>query len=353
MIDYIIVGAGLSGIAVAEELLKAGKKIKVYENHSQASSTVAGGIYNPVILKRFTLAWKADEQLEIALPFYKELEEKLNISIVQPMPIYRRFNSIEEQNNWFEATDKPSTGKFLDPNLVSSINSCIPSDHSFGKVNHTGIINTELLLSHFRHYLLSFKGIEKEEFEHDLLHIREEGCEYKGIHAKGIIFCEGYGMKKNPFFNCLPLHGNKGEYIIIKAEKLKLEVAVKSSVFILPLGNDHYKVGATYDNKDTSAQPTENSKEYLLDKLKAFLKCDFEVVNQVAGIRPATPDRKPLVGEHPNYKNVYCCNGFGSRGVLIAPTIAKQLVKNLLEAEILPDEININRYQSYFPSLSS
>jgi len=353
MIDYIIVGAGLSGIAVAQELLKAGKKIKVYENHSQASSTVAGGIYNPVILKRFTLAWNADKQLEIAIPFYKELEEKLNISLVAEMPIYRRFNSIEEQNNWFEAADKPSISKFLDPKLVPSINPCIPSDHSFGKVNHTGIINTELLLTYFRHYLQTFGALEAEEFQHDILHLREDGCEYKGVHAKAVIFCEGYGMKGNPYFNCLPLHGNKGEYIIIKAEDLKLEVAVKSSVFILPLGNDHYKVGATYDNKDTSPQPTDSSKEYLLKKLEAFLKCDFKVVNQVAGIRPATPDRKPLVGKHPEYSNIYCCNGFGSRGVLIAPTIAKQLVGNLINDESIPEEINISRYHSFFPSLSS
>lgn len=353
MIDYIIVGAGLSGIAVAEELLNAGKKIKVYENHSQKSSVVAGGIFNPVILKRFTLAWNADKQLEVALPFYKELEEKLNVSIIKEMPIYRRFNSVEEQNNWFEATDKPSLSKFLDPKLVSSINSSIPSDHSFGKVNHTGVINTELLINHFSNYIRSFGALESEEFEHDLLHFRTGGVEYKGIHAKAVIFCEGYGMKDNPFFNCLPLHGNKGEYIIIKAEDLKMEVAVKSSVFILPIGNDHYKVGATYDNNDHTSEPKEASKEYLLKKLDAFLKCDYTLVDQVAGIRPATPDRKPMVGNHPDHATIYCCNGFGSRGVLIAPTIAKELVGHLLNNTDISEEVNISRYYNYFPSLSS
>ena len=72
MLDYIVVGSGLSGITVAENLLSRGKKILVFDDNSQASSTVAGGIYNPVILKRFTLAWNANEHIEKALPFYRE-----------------------------------------------------------------------------------------------------------------------------------------------------------------------------------------------------------------------------------------------------------------------------------------
>ncbi len=46
----------------------------VYEDNSQNSSIVAGGMYNPVILKRFTPVWNAVEQLKVALPFYKTLE---------------------------------------------------------------------------------------------------------------------------------------------------------------------------------------------------------------------------------------------------------------------------------------
>ena len=54
-------------------------------------------------------------------------------------------------------------------------------------------------------------------------------------------------MMQNPFFNKLPLVGNKGEYLIIYAEDLQLQEAFKSSIFIIPIGNNLYKVGATYD----------------------------------------------------------------------------------------------------------
>jgi glycine/D-amino acid oxidase-like deaminating enzyme len=348
MTDYIVVGAGLSGIAVSEELLKMGKTIKVFENHSQSSSTVAGGVFNPIILKRFTLAWQANEQMLLALPFYKGLENKLKTELVHKLPIYRKFNSVEEQNNWFTAMDKPFISLFLDPDLVPSINANIPSEFSFGRVKKTGTINTKLLLEKYKEYLEQLNAFETTDFEYDHLQLHENGCNYKGIQAGRIIFCDGFGLTKNPYFNYLPLRGNKGEYLIIKAGNLDLDVAVKSSVFILPLGNDLYKVGATYDNEDKTETPTPGAKDKLLNQLSKIITCEFEVIDQVAGIRPATSDRKPLAGQHPKYGQMYCCNGFGSRGVLIAPTVAKQLVSFIEKGTALPIDIDIRRFDKKF-----
>ena len=75
-VDYIIVGLGLAGLAFVEYLKEEGKTFIVYEDSSQTSSLVAGGTYNPVILKRYTQVWNAHEQLQVALPFYKKLEDK-------------------------------------------------------------------------------------------------------------------------------------------------------------------------------------------------------------------------------------------------------------------------------------
>lgn len=337
-------------MAVAEELLKRGKSIKVFDNRSLSSSRVAGGIYNPVILKRFTLARQADEQLATALPFYRELEEKLEISVVKELPVFRKFYSVEEQNNWFSAMDKASVAPFLDAKLVPHINPCIPSEFSFGRVRHTGTIDTALLLDRYWGYLAETGSFSEEKFDYTALQVLDNGCNYKNLQAKRIIFCDGFGLNQNPFFQYLPLRGNKGEYIIISSENLKLEVAVKSSVFILPLGNDLYKVGATYNHKDNTAHPTAEAKEYLLEKLAKIITCEFEVVDQIAGIRPATIDRMPLVGQHPKYANLYCCNGFGSRGVLIGPTVAGDLVEFIEDDQPLSPEIDIRRFEDKYYS---
>ena len=133
--------------------------------------------------------------------------------------------------------------------------------------------------------------------------------------------------------------------LTIKAPDLKMSFILKSSVFIVPLGNDLYWIGATYEREDKTHSITSEAKNELITKLKTIINCDFEVVHQVAGIRPTTKDRRPLVGFHPDYKNVCVLNGLGTRGVMIAPYAAEQLF-NCIEHQIdLDKELNINRFK--------
>lgn len=344
MLDYIVVGLGLSGLAITSRLEERNKSYKVYENLSQKSSLVAGGIFNPVILKRFTLAWNGDEQLNVALPFYRQFEQKYNVKITHFWDIYRRFHSAEEQNNWFDAADKPRLDRFLDTQLVKEINPHITADFSYGRVSNTGNIDTEILLNAYRDDLKERTLLEYEKFDYDQLTIETDYVKYKGVEAKNVIFCDGFGLKRNPFFNYLPLHGNKGEYITIFSEELKLDKAVKSSIFIMPMGNDLYKVGATYNNTDKSPEPTEDARKKLISEVDKILTCKYEVIDQVAGIRPSTADRKPLVGRHPKMANIYCCNGFGSRGVLIAPSVSKELIEYIEDNKELSPEVDLKRF---------
>ena len=152
----------------------------------------------------------------------------------------------------------------------------------------------------------------------------------------------------NPYFNYLPLQGSKGELITIKAPKLKITDIVKSGVFIIPLGDGLYRVGATYERSDKSNSPTKAAKKELLNKLHSFLKCEYEIIQHVAGVRPTVADRRPLVGSHPEHKNLTVLNGFGSRGVLIAPTVSRQLYEHIEKGETLPTEIDIARFSKRY-----
>nr|WP_072989875.1 FAD-dependent oxidoreductase [Pseudozobellia thermophila] len=345
MLDYLIVGLGLAGISFAERLDGADKTFKVVSDRSQTSSRVAGGLYNPVILKRFTLAWKADVQLQGAKPFYAALEAKLG-SLDHPFPVYRRLSSIEEQNMWFEASDKMGLGKFLSPTIHPNTHSNIDAPLGFGEVLHTGRIDTNKLVDGYTDRLAENDRLLAETFDYAKLHINERFVEYKGIRAGKIVFAEGFGMKGNPFFNYLPLNGSKGEYLVVKAVDLKIDFALKSSVFVIPLGNDLYQVGANYEWRDKTNEPTQRTKEALEQKLGALISCDYEVVGQLAGVRPTVSDRRPLVGRHPEHKNLYVLNGFGSRGVLIAPYASRQLLDFIEEGIALDAEMDIRRFDN-------
>ncbi|MGA0155429.1 MAG: NAD(P)/FAD-dependent oxidoreductase, partial [Flavobacteriaceae bacterium] len=167
---------------------------------------------------------------------------------------------------------------------------------------------------------------------------------YQQFEADRVIFAEGFGLKQNPFFNFLPLQGSKGELLTIYAPELDLQPVLKSTVFIIPLGDHYYRVGATYDNHRLNNLPTEEARSYLLERLRKFLKVDFEVVSHVAGVRPSVSDRKPLVGRHPQHAQLSVLNGFGSRGVMIAPFAAQALYRNLFEGVALDLELDIRRF---------
>ena len=344
MVDYLIVGLGLAGISFCEVLERNNKSFMVISDDSQTSSAVAGGLYNPVTLKRFTLAWKAKEQLDLAIPFYTELEKKLKVQLDYKIPILRRFASINEQNLWFEASDKPNLSRFIAPKILSNHNPNIEASHGYGEVLHTGRIDTSALVSHYKRYLTEQNLILQESFDFETLELQKGNLEYGGLKAKKIVFATGFGLKANPYFNYLPLNGTKGELLTIKAPALKEEMVIKSSVFIIPMGNDLYRVGATYKWKDKSNTPTEECKQELLQKLDTFLKCPYEVIDHVAGIRPTVSDRKPLVGRHPKHENVFLLNGLGSRGVMIAPMASQQLFAFIENNVAMEPEMDLSRF---------
>jgi len=343
-VDYIIVGFGLAGLAFAETLEKHDKSFVVFEDNSQNASIVAGGMYNPVILKRFTPVWDAIDQLRIALPFYKGLEKKLDVKLDYPIDIYRIFSSIEEQNNWFNACDKPFFAKYMIPEVRKNSNEAINAPFGFGKITNTGKIDTKVLLDKYKDYLANKGAIHFEQFDYSLAALDNQTVFYKDYVAKCIVFCEGFGVKRNPYFKDIPLREAKGELLTIHAPELRIDFLLKSSVFIMPLGNDHYKVGATFNWTDKTLLPTEDGKNELLTKLKRIITTDFEVVEHVAGIRPTVKDRRPILGKHPQYEQLAILNGLGTRGVLLAPKMATKLFDHLDNNADLDKEIDIARF---------
>ena len=326
MLDYLIVGSGLAGISFAEIALKNYKSILVLANKSQVSSRVAGGLYNPVILKRFSEVWNAQEQLVLMEDFYNDIEAKLKTKFNFKLPILRKFFSIEEQNNWFAASDKRNLAPFLSTNIISKKYKSIDSPYDYGEVLHTGYVDTALLLDKYKEYLQENNLLLEEFFDSIYIEFFDYGIQYKNIQARHIIFAEGFGLHKNPFFNYLPLDGTKGELFIIKAPDLNLDVIVNTSVFILPLGNNLFKVGATYNWQDKTDSPTEEGKQELLERIREIITCDFEIVEHFGGVRPTVKDRRPLIGTHHERKSLHILNGLGTRGVMLGPAMAKALL---------------------------
>lgn len=342
-VDYIVVGLGIAGLCICEQFEKHNKTFVVFDHAQNGSTIVSGGVFNPVILKRFTISWNAKEHICTSLPFYNSLSEKLGLEIYNELPILRILTNVEEQNNWAVASDKIELSPFLSSEVIPNSNKKIIAPFGFGKVKSTGRIFPSVLLQAYSDYLQKKNKLISEEFDYSEISSEENGITYKGISAKKIIFAEGIAARKNPFFPKHFLIPNKGEFITVKAPNLKLDVLLKGPVYIIPLGDDLYKVGATYDLGDEGYSVTEHAKKVIIRKLNKMISCDFEVVSQEAGIRPTTRNRRPLMGNLPENENQIYFNGLGTHGILDGPFLSKLLYDYLESGKELPQEINIRR----------
>jgi glycine/D-amino acid oxidase-like deaminating enzyme len=103
-------------------------------------------------------------------------------------------------------------------------------------------------------------------------------------------------------------------------------------------------VGATYEWKNLTDDPTPEGLIELETKLRMLITSAFKVINHEAGIRPSVIDRRPVIGSHPTFKNIHLFNGFGTKAVMLAPYYANQFVNQFQQKENLDDEVNVSRF---------
>lgn len=350
-VDYILVGLGIAGLCFAETLLQQGKTFLVIEDGEKGATTTSGGVLNPTVLKRFTAAWNAQQFFDKAIPFYDAIAERLEKQVLNPIGIQRIINSIEEQNDWVVASDKKELTAFLSSEIQKNTNPSVKAGLGLGNVKGGALLHPAELIERYRAYLQQNKLLVSENFDYDSLETAETTNTYKKYTAEQIVFAQGAKVRENPFFNLSVspegsrvFVGNKGEYVIFKAPNLQLTTILKGPVMIIPLGNDLYKVGASYGRDDFSEGTTNKAKEEIVSKLKKMISCNFEVVDQVSGIRPTVKDRKPLLGNFLDHPKLYFLSGLGTRGLSMAPLLSEWLYDYIEKNEELPREVDLKRF---------
>ena len=145
-------------------------------------------------------------------------------------------------------------------------------------------------------------------------------------------------------FDRKPFRPVKVEILHIQPEALPRFI-FNRQIFIIPWTDGTCRVGATYDWNYSNTIPSEKAKIYLQEKLNRFFLVNYRISGHVAGIRPATLDRRPVLGLLPELPAVGIFNGFGSKGVSLAPYFAGMFVDNLLYKTELDKEVDIKRFK--------
>ncbi len=333
---YNVIGFGLSGAVISWQLYFNEIDFKVFDTCENHSTRTAAGLVNPMVFKRLTKSWKADDFLPFASKFYKKIEEVLGQSLLSNRPILRIISTIEEENNWSSKCGDERFDTYI--NQIENIQiKGIDTPHGVGRVNTIGNLNTK-----------QFLDLSKEFFKQQGVQFVDKAFDYYEVNDADVyVFCEGFEVRNNFFFNYLPMKPTQGETLTIKTSDLDFEEILNKNMFVLPLGDGLFKVGATY-NWELTETDVLVGKQELVEKLAAFADFEYEIIDHESGIRPTVMDRRPLIGAHPENKNLFIFNGMGTKGVMIAPFYADQFIDYLGEKTELDSEVDIKRYQKYY-----
>lgn len=344
-VDYIIVGQGLAGSCLALQLMREHKRIVVIDHYDEHSATqVAAGLFNPITGRIMTKTWKADVLFPYLHDFYREAENLTGKKFFHPMPLYRPFLSIEEQNEWMGKSAHSGLEKYIDEVHTTEIYPGLVQN-TFGglTLKQAGWLDTTAFTLAVRQYISDKEILLDAAFDYNKLELANGEVSYLNYRAGKIIFCEGVKALNGKLFSWLPIRALKGETLTIDTN-VTVNAIFNRGVFVVP---GTWKVGATYQPNDLQPNVTDAARGELLAKLDELITFPYRVITQNWGIRPTTPDRRPILGPHPEYPQAIVFNGLGTKGVSLAPHFSGVLAAWLENKGSINKEVDIERYKHY------
>lgn len=333
--DFIIAGQGLAGSLLAWFLLKRNKKVLVIDDDFPSSSSrVAAGIIHPITGRRLVKTWNADVLIPFASDCYLQIEKESASRFFFVTPILEIFTSTHHRNEWMtrsmEEDVKNYAGKIFHPDeLPPEINAPLGGI----LINNTGWLDVKAFLNALKSFIVHNGVFINEKVSEDDLFLEKNNVRWRDVTASKIILCDGYSALTKKYFNHLPFLPAKGELVIFRSNELSDQFILNQKIFILPLGENLFKAGSTFQWNDLSSRVTEEAKQFLTKEISKMIRCDFEIINQQAAIRPTTKDRRPFTGIHPELNQLGIFNGLGTKGVIMAPYFAKRFGDYLCKDE--------------------
>jgi glycine oxidase len=341
--NILIIGAGLAGSSIAHRLIQQNQNVKIIDKGENFATSVAAGMVNPMVFRRMNKSWRLDEFIFEAKAFYSELEETLKTKLLHEVTIRRLFSSEQERKSWLEKQFFSEFENYLTPiSAEDEKYEYAKNNFGSGRVKNAFWIDSSKFYDSNLAYFKEKGILLKETFSTDDFN-PEEGI-YKGEKYDQIVFCCGYLNKEIPFFSSLPVQQTKGQLLTLKSNQIPDNESLNRKCFVLPLGNGTFKVGATYEWNNTNLEVTTEGRNLLLQNLSVLGDFKLEVLDQNSGIRPTTPDRRPIMGRHPEFSKLHVFNGLGTKGYMTAPTLSREFVAFLIDGKALNLEVSNERF---------
>ena len=355
MYTVIIIGGGIAGTTLAWTLHRRQIDfLLIDKDESQTASKVAAGLVTPITGRRVnsTLAWPTAYQTSDSLYRYAEgfLPEPVwfvagsaricpTISAAQGLPNrLAGFESID--TTWMRASQ-------FDPAWRAEFG-------GFWMPQAARLDVTKFLrLSQQYFALLGCFKIANIDLDDDL-EVDSIDVNLKSLNASArfVICCRGVADSAEGPFSQARFAPAQGDILRIKTENLIQPTTIHSQWWMTPTkvslsrdATDDWLLGSTYQWDPLDSLPSAAGRKKLLDDLAERLQQKVEVIEHRVGIRPASFDQRPLIGLHPQHRQLGMLNGLGAKGCYLGPWCAQILADAMFNGAEIPPMLQWHRGQ--------
>lgn len=342
--EFVIVGQGLAGTALAWALLRRGRTVLVLDRGHGGSSRVAAGLITSVTGRRLAKSRGWEELFPFAAAFYREAEQDTNTQFFHPRPALRLFADAAERDAFAEKCGREFAG------LVWRVRG-VRTD--WFHAPHGGFelaaarLDVPTYLDASRVAFQARDAYHACEFDPREVELTPDGVRLPslGVHARTHVLCRGFDAPADPWFGVVRFRPAKGELLTVHVPGLPEDRVVHGAgVWLAPLGGELFRAGATYSWHALDSVPTAQGRAEIEARLRTFLRPPFEVVGHDAAVRPIVEGHAPALGRHPRFPQLAYFNGLGSKGALLAPFHAERLAAHLCgDGDISPD-VSVSRF---------
>lgn len=345
--ENIIVGQGLAGSAMAWTLHWAGQSVLLLDRADRCTASgVAAGLITPATGKRLVVSEKYEERFIAAKSFYRRVEKETGRTFFTEVEMLRLF---EDEVVRAEFMNRSEHHKWA---LLSEWAGVLQKD----KAVHNGIRMQQAARLDTTTYLSATRRFFEERGSYRETELTAGECEQKeqeadqssgillvtqAVTANRLIMCTGAATTS--LFPEVPSNPARGDILNVRIPGYERREVVHRSIWIAANKDGTQTVGSTYDWKNLSNAPTEKGRQEILGKLGRLIEGPVEVLDHVAAVRPTMKDYEPVLGRHSKWPNVFVLNGFGSKGTLLAPGMAKKLLESMSGTAELESKYNYDR----------
>lgn len=358
--DFIVIGAGIIGLATAVRLLTEGATVTILEKNKvgQESSWAGGGILSPLCpwdypdaVTRLTdysaamfPAWVAelceatgiDAEYEasgmlVLPPYHAEAVHKWRISHAAEVEqnafsecFPRNKQSIPLHFNVENALFLPHIAQVRNPRLLYALHK-LAVQLGGRIIEHCEVY--EIITQHNRLDVLA-TSCGKYRADHFVI--------TAGAWSKQVLGKHAFSLDIKPM---------RGQMLLYKfAEPPLRSILLQRDVYLIPRRDGYLLAGSTMEDVGFNKQVTLAAREYLSERAQGLLPQlkNMPLINHWAGLRPASPQNIPTIGRHPLLNNLFINSGHFRYGVTMAPGSVRILLNEIMGR---PQPFDIGPYQ--------